>query len=210
MQNPIPGTNWKNCGGYDGDSGLDILVPMGTPVYAAANGVIEYAERGHTPWGTSTNIGVDTPNSIRIRLAEPLRFNGEVYPWIWYTHLQGIDPSWRDRYDVPVRAGALLGHTGLGNRVPHLHFGVLEDQAQESTMHWRQVAELIWGPRGGKPQTPVAEPIHGIVHTLKVFDNPKGQRVFLDGKEFRLVGAKNHGAPIGNLDLLIRFKEDKS
>jgi len=43
LTNPVPGSGWNENGGYDGDSGLDILVPANTPCVCAADGVVEYA-----------------------------------------------------------------------------------------------------------------------------------------------------------------------
>ena len=54
--NPVPSSGWDNNGGYDSDSGLDIIVPVGTKCVSAADGIIEYAERGHTPWFEDTNL----------------------------------------------------------------------------------------------------------------------------------------------------------
>jgi murein DD-endopeptidase MepM/ murein hydrolase activator NlpD len=140
---PIAGTSWKNNGGYDADSGLDIIVPKGTPARAAADGIVEYAEHGHTPWATPP----DTPNSVRIRLHAPVVLHGITYSWIWYTHLSEIDSSIKDKFNVPIKAGAPVGKTGIGNKVEHLHFGVLVDQAQTQTMPWRDIATIIWGPQ---------------------------------------------------------------
>ena len=146
--NPVPDSNWSNDGGYDADSGLDILVPVGTRCVAAADGVVEYAEVGHTPWWEDTNLATmifDPPHSIRIRLDTPLIEKGVTYNFIWYTHLYKVDSSILDRSDVPVKTGDKLGLTGIGNRVPHLHFGVVVDRAQTRWMKHGDIAELIWG-----------------------------------------------------------------
>jgi hypothetical protein len=42
--NPVPTSGWNKNDGYDGDSGLDNLVPANTPCVCAADAVIEYAE----------------------------------------------------------------------------------------------------------------------------------------------------------------------
>ncbi len=42
--NPVPTSGWNKNDGYDGDSGLDNLVPANTPCICAADAVIEYAE----------------------------------------------------------------------------------------------------------------------------------------------------------------------
>lgn len=171
--NPIPGASWKNNGGYDADSGLDILVDPGTSCVAAASGVVEYAEPGHTPWVEDTDPntpGFQGPWSVRIRLSSPVVVNGKKYPWIWYTHLQSVDPSIRNQFEVPISAGAPIGKTGVGNKVPHLHFGILADQAQNNTLRWQDVAHQIWGDPGAPPR-PASEPAHGLDRVIKLFVN---------------------------------------
>jgi murein DD-endopeptidase MepM/ murein hydrolase activator NlpD len=146
--NPVPTSGWNENGGYDGDSGLDILVPANTPCVCAADGVIEYAELGHTPWIEDTYYGngvIDPPHSVRIRLDEPIELNGVTYYFIWYTHLYKVDPSILNKEEVPIKAGDPIGRTGIGNRVPHLHFGVIQDRPQNVCMSHQEIAELIWG-----------------------------------------------------------------
>lgn len=146
--NPVPGTDWSNNGGYDADSGLDIIVPVGTRCVAAADGVIEYAEVGHTPWWEDTNLATiifDPPHSIRIRLDVPIIHNGENYDFIWYTHLYKVDSAILNQSDIVIKAGDNIGLSGTGNRVPHLHFGVVQDRSQSDWMKHYHVAELIWG-----------------------------------------------------------------
>jgi murein DD-endopeptidase MepM/ murein hydrolase activator NlpD len=148
LMNPVPGSGWNENGGYDGDSGLDILVPAGTPCICAADGVVEYAELGHTTWKEDTFYGnntYDPPHSVRIRLDKPITSNGKTYYLIWYTHLYKVDPSILDKFDVPIQAGDPIGLTGIGNRVPHLHFGVIQDREQTVCMPHQDIAELIWG-----------------------------------------------------------------
>ena len=146
--NPVPTSGWNENGGYDGDSGLDILVPANTPCVCAADGVIEYAEPGHTPWYEDTYYGngiFNPPHSVRIRLDEPIELNGETYYFIWYTHLYKVDSSIFNKEEVPIKAGDPVGRTGIGNRVPHLHFGVIKDRPQNVCMSHQEIAELIWG-----------------------------------------------------------------
>lgn len=147
--NPVPISGWDNNGGYDGDTGLDILVPAGTPCVCAADGVIEYAETGHTPWIEDTYYGngtFDPPHSVRVRLDQPIEMNGNTYYFIWYTHLYKVDASILDKEEVPIKAGAPIGLTGIGNRVPHLHFGVIQDRPQNVCMPHQEIARLIWDP----------------------------------------------------------------
>jgi murein DD-endopeptidase MepM/ murein hydrolase activator NlpD len=152
--NPVPGSDWSNNGGYDADSGLDILVPVGTRCVAAADGVVEYAELGHTPWWEDTNLATmifDPPHSVRIRLDTPLVEGGVTYSFIWYTHLYKVDPSILNRTNTLIRAGDSIGLTGIGNRVPHLHFGLVVDRPQTRWMKHGDIARLIWG--SGSPAT---------------------------------------------------------
>ncbi len=146
IHNPIPSaTRVHNDGGYDSDSGLDILVPVGTQVLCAADGEIIYAEHGHTPWGTSCNVGIDTPNSVLVKLKAPLTLDGVEYHYTWYTHLSSLDQHLPDgSTPKPIKVGDKIGKSGIGNQVPHLHFGIVQDRAQTVTMPQHRVADLIW------------------------------------------------------------------
>jgi murein DD-endopeptidase MepM/ murein hydrolase activator NlpD len=163
IQNPLPGTTRaKNDGGYDADSGLDILVPVGTQAFAGADGDLIYAEYGHTPWGTTENVGIDTPHSALIKLASPLTVDQTTYNFIWYTHLSALDMNLADGSPpIRVKAGDKVGKTGIGNKVPHLHFGVVQDRAQTVTLPQRRVADVIW-PAEALP-VPVAKPARTVV-----------------------------------------------
>lgn len=155
--NPVPGTDWSNDGGYDADSGLDIIVPVGTRCVAAASGIIEYAEVGHTGWWEDTNLATtifDPPHSVRIRLNSPIVEGGTTYNFIWYTHLYQVASSILDRTEIPINSGDSIGQTGIGNRVPHLHFGVVVDRAQTAWMPHYEISRLIWGP-GSSATRPV-------------------------------------------------------
>jgi murein DD-endopeptidase MepM/ murein hydrolase activator NlpD len=155
--NPVPGSDWSNNGGYDADSGLDIIVPVGTRCVAAANGVIEYAEVGHTPWWEDTNLATmtfDPPHSVRVQLDKPIVEGGITYKFIWYTHLYKVEPSILNRSGISIQAGDVIGLTGIGNRVPHLHFGIIVDRAQTHWMKHTNVANMIWG-KGSSATPPI-------------------------------------------------------
>lgn len=158
--NPVPSSNWNNNGGYDSDSGLDILVPVGTKCVCAADGIVEYAERGHTPWFEDTNLSTalfDPPHSVRIKLDNPLEVNGDAYPFIWYTHLFKVDSSILNKFEVPIKAGDPVGLTGIGNRVPHLHFGIVFDRRQSKWVSHKDIAKLIWGSGSPRARSEVAK-----------------------------------------------------
>ncbi len=148
---PIPGTTYRNNGGYRGDTGLDINVPCGTQCVAAADGEVVYAEEGHTSWTEDADpdgSGYQTPRSILIKLDQPISYKGTTYYFIWYTHLSDLEPAIRKRDGesrrVRVQAGQSVGKTGVANNSPHLHLGVLGDRAQTICMPYRDIAELIW------------------------------------------------------------------
>lgn len=124
---PLAGMVPSQVRNYAADTGMDVHVPVGTPVQAVADGTLVYSERGHTPWTTPP----DTPNSILLKLDRPFAFKGKTWRYAWYTHLGDL------AYQVPdggagrrVAAGTRLGTTGRGNSVAHLHFGILTDRAQ--------------------------------------------------------------------------------
>lgn len=185
--NPVPGsTRERNDGGYAADSGLDLLLPAGTPCIACADGELVYSEPGHTPWYEDTNLeipGLQGPNSILLRLDSPFTYAGLTVRYAWYTHLS------RTAYLVPdgssprrVSAGEVIGWTGIGNKVPHLHFGLLSNRAQRDGefLSDREVADLIW-PRAVPPVPP--PPVTGALHRAKAFLHDNRARAFSDGAE---------------------------
>lgn len=89
--------------------GLDMPVAQGTPVYAAAGGVVRYAGRRG---GYGLMIEIAHPDGTRTR----------------YAHLSQLLVS----ADQPVSVSAMIGRTGSTGRStgPHLHFEYLvHDQA---------------------------------------------------------------------------------
>ena len=123
--------------GYDSDTGLDISAPVGTPVLAAANGKVVYAEKGHTSWQRRdrvTGADIDTPYSILVELDNPVTFkDGRKANYIWYTHLSKLQVEKADGSEnsVPIKQGDVIGYSGTANDSPHLHFGVLTNRSQE-------------------------------------------------------------------------------
>ncbi len=121
LRSPMPG---GFVGGWSGDTGLDI---MGSPrpVFALAAGTLDYSEQGHTRWVR----GRDTPNSVRFALDTPIAFQKHTITHVYYTHLSKL-ASVQHEGDSPrkhVEAGELLGMSGVGNGVMHLHVGLLLD-----------------------------------------------------------------------------------
>jgi murein DD-endopeptidase MepM/ murein hydrolase activator NlpD len=111
-------------GGWFGDTGLDIAGNH-LPVYAVSAGTLDYAERGHTLWMNAP----DTPLSVRIAFDAPIPWKGHLVTHAYYTHMSRLE------FDQPegaparqhVEAGELIGTSGIGNHVAHLHLGLLMD-----------------------------------------------------------------------------------
>jgi murein DD-endopeptidase MepM/ murein hydrolase activator NlpD len=162
LTNPVPGSDWQSDGGYDEDSGLDIIVNAGTLCVAAADGEVIYAEVGHVDprWYEDTDLitsGFQPPHSVLIKLDKPISYAGKDFSFIWYTHLQSLESSIAksdgDSRVVKVKAGDPIGRTGIGNNVDHLHFGIVINRPQDNWIPHQQVARLIWGDRN--PAHPV-------------------------------------------------------
>jgi|SRR5579872_280727 len=91
-------------GGTDFHPGVDLSATMGTPVHAAADGIVTYAEWSRGGYGKL--VIIDHGNGVQT----------------WYAHLS--------RFDVvagqEVRRGDVLGASGGTGRVtaPHLHYEV--------------------------------------------------------------------------------------
>ena len=128
---------------YPADTGMDIAVPVGTEVRAVADGTIIYSEFGHTPWQTYP----DTPGCILVKLDVPQSINGTDWTLVWYCHLSSLANNVPDdgAHCKKVSMGTVLGKTGIGNQVPHLHFGILtnREQADGDFMEPAKVAEYI-------------------------------------------------------------------
>jgi murein DD-endopeptidase MepM/ murein hydrolase activator NlpD len=91
-------------------AGIDILAPVGTPVYAAKSGI---AFRGEVPTGYGKYIMIYHPDGYQT----------------YYGHLSG----WKALSTAHVRRGELIGYAGkTGNArsksmLSHLHFEIRKD-----------------------------------------------------------------------------------
>ncbi|MCL2423530.1 MAG: peptidase inhibitor family I36 protein [Micrococcales bacterium] len=137
LYRPISGTDIGNAG----DSGLDISAPKGTPVYAVADATINYAEYGHTPWTTPP----DTPYSIGMTLDTPVVVNGVEYRYVFYTHLSSLDINKKDGSSTVVRVkkGQLIGRSGLGRAVPHLHISFYQSRSNLKYLSMEETRKLF-------------------------------------------------------------------
>jgi murein DD-endopeptidase MepM/ murein hydrolase activator NlpD len=149
LRSPLPGGVFA---GYAGDTGLDLAADH-QPVYAIADGVLEYSEPGHTVWSG----GKDTPNSIRIRLDLPITHGTRHITHAYYTHLSQLRYAMREGEDVRIHvvAGQQLGISGVGRGSAHLHIGLLTegqvDQASwNSLLTERHIRDVFGGYRTGE------------------------------------------------------------
>lgn len=93
-------------GNWESDNAVDLAVPYGTPVYAAADGVIG------SQWGA---LPSSDPHLEGLRLH--LRTSGNEF---YYAHLSRLVAKPGEH----VKAGQLLGYSGRANGLDHLHLGV--------------------------------------------------------------------------------------
>lgn len=111
-------------------TGVDISASMGTPVHAAADGVVESADYDR---GYGKLVIIDHGNGYRT----------------WYAHLS--------RYEVvpgeEIRRGEVLGYSGATGRVtaPHLHFEVRVKGAPVNPAPYLQRSALLQQVRPDLP-----------------------------------------------------------
>lgn len=97
-----PNSGTHTLGNWPSDNAVDIGVPVGTPVVAVASGTLSGASYGGPPssrfggWG----IYLTTPSGT-----------------VWYKHLTSVS-----RQSGTVTKGDVIGTSGAGNGVPHIHF----------------------------------------------------------------------------------------
>ena len=150
LVNPTPNTDiLKNKGGYAADTGLDIIGKVGDPIVSPVDGILEYAERGHTAQmgqdSDPTKPGIQDQLSFRIRLNKPFIFEGKKVNFVYGTHLATLDTKVANKFDIPIKAGQRLGTMGVANNVPHLHIGFVEDRAQTGFLNFKEVRRLLSG-----------------------------------------------------------------
>jgi murein DD-endopeptidase MepM/ murein hydrolase activator NlpD len=103
-------------------TGLDLVAPMGTPVHAAADGVIVSAQ-----------------------------FSGRYGRLIVIDHGHGLDTMYAhlSQFEVvagqEIRRGQLLGYSGASGRVsgPHLHFEVRQGGSPVNPMRYLSKASVL-------------------------------------------------------------------
>lgn len=110
MQTPADHAK-RPIGNWQSERAVDIKVPMGTPVYAVADGVISPGRWG---FGAPRNTAA-VFQGLKLHL---IALDNKYY----YAHLsklaEGIAPG------AKVKKRDLLGYSGIANGAAHLHFGV--------------------------------------------------------------------------------------
>lgn len=144
LHSPMPG---GSIGGWYGDTGVDISARY-LPVYAMADGTLEYSEWGHTLWKGKG----DTPFSVRIRLDSPIAWKGRKVTHVYYTHLSAVVTNQPEGAKVKkhVVGGEQIATSGIGNGVPHLHLGLLlDDQVEQDSWEFILREDAVRAVMGG-------------------------------------------------------------
>jgi len=127
FKDPVPGGNWSGPGlglsrdgGRRRHQGIDIFAPMGTPVYASADGEVVYSEK--RPTG-GFGMAVQLKHS-----------DGYITKYAHLSGLAGYQPG------QTVRAGDLIGYVGdTGNAKgtpPHLHYEIWKNGAMQEPANY--------------------------------------------------------------------------
>ena len=148
IANPMPG-GILACNAWV--TGVDIAGKF-RPVFAVRSGFVDYAERGHTIWTKAP----DTPLSVRIEFDTPILWRGKRITHAYYTHMSDLRFTQREgaRDDrLHVEQGQLLGVSGIGNGMAHLHLGLLldgkvEQDRWDTMLRPGEIAALL-GARNG-------------------------------------------------------------
>lgn len=104
--------------------GVDFAVKVGTPVYAATDGVVKHA--GTNGWGITRGWG--SAYGIQIITSNSKFLDGTSGLYSGYMHLSKVEV----KRGQAVKKGQLIGYTGKTGNVtgPHLHFEI------QKTRYW--------------------------------------------------------------------------
>lgn len=113
------GTNPGGVNPVGGHTGVDFPCPIGTPIYAPASGVIEYAREFQTSNGSDNGYWLTNGGGLAIVLNA-----GAAAPSFVMGHLSRVTV----REGQNVNQGDIIGYTGNSGKWttgPHLHFEAL-------------------------------------------------------------------------------------
>lgn len=127
-------------------NGIDIMAPIGTPIYSPASGKLVYSEWGHTK-----NKGSDeTAYTVTIVMNNPIKHNGVTYDTIFLTHMSGIiNRCSSNKCNKNVEKGELLGFVGNASGTaesrgyaPHLHMTIYPAGSYSSGLRTSKIQTL--------------------------------------------------------------------
>lgn len=117
---------------YETGQGIDLLLPVGTPVIAVGDGTVIRSEGGF----------------VLLALHRGFPYKRNDYRFAWYAHL------WLLRFHEPgaqVNKGELLGWSGIANAIPELGFGLAADAELTECLPMMQLAAMFgWLGGGGR------------------------------------------------------------
>lgn len=111
-------------GGARAHAGIDLEAPVGTPVFAVADGVVELARFNDPQYGADILLAFRPTEAVLNYLARTGRADDGGVLFAHYAHLSAVFVE----ADQRVRRGTMIGRTGTsGNadqKYPHLHFEI--------------------------------------------------------------------------------------
>lgn len=111
-------------GGARAHAGLDLDAPVGTPVFAVADGVVELARYGDVMYGSDILLAFRPSAPLLTYLSRTGNADDDGVLFAHYAHLSAVFVE----TGQTVRRGTTIGRTGTsGNadqKYPHLHFEI--------------------------------------------------------------------------------------
>ncbi len=117
--NPVPGLTRRSQGLHgNGNRGVDLAAPIGTPIYASASGTVLLARNGYNG-GYGNMVIIQHPNGTKTL----------------YAHMSKLGTSG----GAQVSQGELIGYVGSTGRStgPHLHFEVFNAKNPGGDWSWK-------------------------------------------------------------------------
>lgn len=111
-------------GGARAHTGLDLEAPVGTPVYAVADGVVDLARYGDAQYGADILLAFRPTAEMLAYLARVAGPDDDGILYAHYAHLSAVFVE----TGQAVQRGTVIARTGIsGNadqKYPHLHFEI--------------------------------------------------------------------------------------
>ncbi len=145
---------------YD-HNGIDIVGPIGTPIYAPCDGTYRYSEWGHT----LNRAATETAYTVSITMDEPFSYTGQ---WangvtqssttrtgkveiLFLTHMVGIKNRITSS-GTKVKKGELIGFMGTAGNEEHLHMTFYDGNSKWGlyTPEIRKIYEITGSKKAGE------------------------------------------------------------